>query len=125
MKICIATTSFPRWANDMRGIFVFEAARFLVERGVSVRVVAMHNPEAKTREMMGAIEVIHLAARGNHPCVRWSAQRPHRRGGAASLTRVRVGLSTGCDLRLPFLGRPVTLSACLRFRALYPSLRLE
>ena len=37
---------------------MYEAARALSERGVVVRVVAMHNPGAKTREWLGPIEVI-------------------------------------------------------------------
>lgn len=58
MKICIVTTSFPRWENDTRGIFVYECALALHRRGHSVRVVAMHNPGAKKREVIQGIEVI-------------------------------------------------------------------
>lgn len=58
MKICIVTTSFPRWAGDHRGTFVFEAARAIQAQGVQVRVIALHNPGAQTRELMDSIEVI-------------------------------------------------------------------
>ncbi len=58
MKICIATTAFPRWQNDFRGIFVYEAARALVKQGCQVKVVAMHNPSAKTHEVLDGIEII-------------------------------------------------------------------
>ena len=57
MKICIATTAFPRWQGDFRGIFVFEAARALASRGCEVKVVAMHNPGAKTHENWDGIEL--------------------------------------------------------------------
>jgi glycosyltransferase involved in cell wall biosynthesis len=58
LKVCIVTTSFPRWLDDSRGTFVYEAAQALSEHNVRVRVVAMHNPGAKTREWLGPIEVI-------------------------------------------------------------------
>jgi len=58
MKICIATTAFPRWQDDFRGIFVYEAARALVKQGYQVKVVAMHNPGAKTHEVLDGIEII-------------------------------------------------------------------
>lgn len=57
MKICIATTAFPRWQDDFRGIFVYEAARALVKQGCQVKVVAMHNPGAHTHEVLNGIEV--------------------------------------------------------------------
>jgi len=58
MKICIATTAFPRWQDDFRGIFVYEAARALVKQGCQVKVVAMHNPGAKTHEVLNGIQII-------------------------------------------------------------------
>src|SRR5262245_22743250 len=58
MKICIVTTSFPRWVGDHRGTFIFEAARAICAQGVEVRVIAMHHPGAKTREFMDSIDVI-------------------------------------------------------------------
>jgi glycosyltransferase involved in cell wall biosynthesis len=36
---------------------VLEAARALADQGLQVRVVAMHNPGARTRERLGAVEV--------------------------------------------------------------------
>jgi len=58
MRVCIVTTAFPRWPDDGRGTFILDAARALQAQGAQVRVIAMHSPGAKTREMMGAIEVI-------------------------------------------------------------------
>src|SRR3989304_6742040 len=59
MKVCIVTTSFPRWPQDTKGTFVLEAARAVREQGVKVRVIAMHNPGSKTKEVFPPdIEVI-------------------------------------------------------------------
>ncbi len=58
MKICIVTTAFPRWKDDGRGSFVFEAAKALHNQGHQIRVVAMHNPGARHRENWGGIDII-------------------------------------------------------------------
>ena len=57
MKVCIATTAFPRWHGDAQGSFIWEAARAIARQGVAVRVVAMHVPGAATHEMMEDVEV--------------------------------------------------------------------
>lgn len=57
LKICIATTSFPRWRDDGRGTFVWEAARAIHGQGNEVRVIAMHNPGSKTHEYWDGIEI--------------------------------------------------------------------
>lgn len=58
MRICIVTTAFPRWPGDNRGTFIWEAARAVRAAGASVRVIAMHSPGARTREMLEGVEVI-------------------------------------------------------------------
>ena len=58
VKVCIVTTAFPRWPGDFRAIFVYEAAQALKRQGCTVRVIAMHNPGAKTHEIMDGVEVI-------------------------------------------------------------------
>lgn len=58
MRVCIVTTAFPRWLKDDRGIFVFNAAKALKEKGCSVRVIAIHSPGALHREDMNGIDVI-------------------------------------------------------------------
>ncbi len=57
LRVCIATTAFPRWVGDDRGIFIFDAARAIQAQGAQVRVVAMHSPGAKTQESIDAIEI--------------------------------------------------------------------
>lgn len=58
MKICLATTSFPRWVDDHRSPYMLETARAIERQGHSVRVVTLHYPGAKVRENLEGIEVI-------------------------------------------------------------------
>ncbi|HEX55175.1 MAG: hypothetical protein DRO95_00190 [Candidatus Altiarchaeales archaeon] len=57
MKICMLTTSFPRFKGDYAGNFIYELAKNLVRRGVEVSVVAPHHHETKGYEMMDGIKV--------------------------------------------------------------------
>jgi glycosyltransferase involved in cell wall biosynthesis len=57
LSVCVATTSFPRWEDDYRGTFVWEACRALAALGVRVRVVAPHAPGAKTHEEAEGVEI--------------------------------------------------------------------
>lgn len=57
-RICIVTSSFPRWENDDQGTFVFETAKALAKQGAYVRVIAPHAPGASTRQDMHGVEVI-------------------------------------------------------------------
>lgn len=57
MKVCMPTTSFPRYKGDLSGNFVYELAKNLVKRGVEVSVVAPHDYDTKGYEVMDGIEV--------------------------------------------------------------------
>ncbi len=59
MKICVLTTSFPRYAkgDGAHGNFVFSLVRALSET-CEVTLVAPHAPGSKTREIFGGITVI-------------------------------------------------------------------
>lgn len=57
MRVCMVTTSFPRWKGDWQGSFVFELARALLKKGVQIRVVAMHSPGAAVHEHINGIEI--------------------------------------------------------------------
>lgn len=57
MKVCIATTNFPRWRGDFRVPFIYEAARGISRHGLQVRVLTMHTPGASTHEFFDDIEV--------------------------------------------------------------------
>jgi len=57
MRVCMLTTSFPRYKGDLSGNFVYELAKNLVEQGVEVNVVAPHDYETKGYEVMDGIEI--------------------------------------------------------------------
>jgi glycosyltransferase involved in cell wall biosynthesis len=58
MKICMAATTFPRWAGDGEGAFVWGLAQALTRQGATVCVVALHSPGASTREVIDGVEVV-------------------------------------------------------------------
>ncbi|MCC6457426.1 MAG: glycosyltransferase [Caldilineaceae bacterium] len=53
----MVATTFPRWAGDGQGAFIWELARAVHRQGVEVQVVALHTPGAKTSEMIEGIAV--------------------------------------------------------------------
>jgi glycosyltransferase involved in cell wall biosynthesis len=57
-RICIVTTSFPRWMDDDQGTFIVELAKALKSQGAFVRVIAPHAPGARRHEDMLGIDVI-------------------------------------------------------------------
>lgn len=57
MKVCMAATTFPRWAGDGQGAFVWGLARALTRQGLTVAVVAIHTPGAAEHETIEGIEV--------------------------------------------------------------------
>lgn len=44
MRVCILTTSFPRFKRDSAGIFIYHLSRWLVKKGVNIDVIAPHDP---------------------------------------------------------------------------------
>ncbi len=58
MKVCLVTTSFPRWSRDPRQLSMLETARALRDRGMQVRVIAIHAPGSLVRETVESIDVI-------------------------------------------------------------------
>jgi len=59
-KICILTTSFPRWKDDSRAPFILEMAKSLEKKGVNVEVITMHSPNALTNEIIFNVRVVRL-----------------------------------------------------------------
>lgn len=57
MRVCMVTTTFPRWAGDGQGPFIWGLAAGVRDLGVDVRVLTMHNPGSATHEVMDGIEV--------------------------------------------------------------------
>jgi len=60
MRIFVLTTSFPLYEGVVAGPFIFDQARFLVQAGVSVTVLAPHHSGAKKSEQLAGI-FIHRA----------------------------------------------------------------
>jgi glycosyltransferase involved in cell wall biosynthesis len=57
LRVCILTTSFPRFEGDDAGLFVFHLARALVAAGHEAEAVAPWEAGSATRENMEGIEV--------------------------------------------------------------------
>ena len=81
MKVCMAATTFPRFAGDGQGAFIWELARAVQRQGVAVHVVALHSPGAQTQEI---IEDIHVT----RPRYWWpeAAESLRREGGGLPMT---------------------------------------
>lgn len=57
MKVCMLTTSFPRWKGDFAASFVHDLCTKLVENGVKVMVVAPHDIGLSRYEVFDGIEI--------------------------------------------------------------------
>ncbi len=57
MRICLLTTSFPRFKGDFAGAFVYELAKELARQGTGVRVVAPGAPVSTGYEIVEGMEV--------------------------------------------------------------------
>ncbi len=55
--VCMLTTSFPRFAGDLFGSFIFELARELVRQGLSVHVVAPHAHAVPRHDVLEGVQV--------------------------------------------------------------------
>ena len=93
MKICIATTTFPRYPGDGQGSFIWELARAVQRQGVGVHVVALHTPGATSHEVVDGIEI-------TRPPYWWpqSAESLLKEGGGLPLTLRKYPLAR---LQLP------------------------
>ena len=56
MHVAFLTTSFPRYPGDYAGIFVFELAKALSERGIRIHVLAPHARGSPNNEEMNGIK---------------------------------------------------------------------
>ena len=57
MKICIITTSYPRYKGDFAGNFIHNLAKGLVKEGVRVSVVAPHDVNTKNHDTIDDVEI--------------------------------------------------------------------
>lgn len=57
LKLCILTTSFPRWEGDFAAIFIYDLCKKLAEKEIKVMVVAPHEADIPQFEDFKGIEV--------------------------------------------------------------------
>jgi glycosyltransferase involved in cell wall biosynthesis len=57
VRVVQLASSFPRWAGDVSGLFIHDAATALVDAGVEVHVVAPHDAGAARRETLDGVHV--------------------------------------------------------------------
>ncbi len=57
MRICILTSSFPRFKGDSAGIFLYHLCSWLTRKGVEIEVVAPHDFDFKFTESLGKIHI--------------------------------------------------------------------
>jgi len=57
LKICMLTSSFPRFKGDPAGIFIYELCSALSRRDVDIEVVCPHDNGYRTRERWGRISI--------------------------------------------------------------------
>jgi len=57
MKVCVLTSSFPRYQGDFPGIFLYRLLKALVKSGIDVSVVAPSDESTKDVEVMEGMKV--------------------------------------------------------------------
>ena len=57
LKVCLLTSSFPRYPGDSAGVFLYHLARHLTRKGVDVLVLAPHDADYKTLESFENISI--------------------------------------------------------------------
>jgi glycosyltransferase involved in cell wall biosynthesis len=57
LKVCILTTSFPRFKGDSAGIFLYHLSRQLAQKGVKIKVVVPHDPGCPFTEEWESIRI--------------------------------------------------------------------
>ena len=95
MKICVATTVYPRWPGDGEGAFLGQFVQTLIHQDIEVRVVAMHSPGVAVYERLDGVEIY-------RPPYWWpvAAERLRRDGGGLPINFRRYRLAR---LQLPAL----------------------
>jgi glycosyltransferase involved in cell wall biosynthesis len=57
VKVTFLTTSFPRFTGDYAGVFVYDLARYLVQEGIKVNVIAPHTAGTTHKEQMEGVQI--------------------------------------------------------------------
>jgi len=58
LKIGLLTTSFPRYRGDGAGVFIYDLARHLVQKGCDVTVLAPHDGAGPLRESWDRLRIV-------------------------------------------------------------------
>jgi len=61
MKICMLTTSYPRFSGDYVGSFVHDLAKELVKNNIEVNIVAPHDKDTKNHEVMDGVNIFRFS----------------------------------------------------------------
>lgn len=61
LKVCMLTTSFPRFPGDSAGTFIYSLASLLSKKGICIEIIAPHDPGSRFYEEWGNI-LIHRFA---------------------------------------------------------------
>ena len=57
MKVCILTSSFPRFAGDSAGIFIYHLAIALVKKGVDIEIICPHDNGCRFFEDIKGVKI--------------------------------------------------------------------
>lgn len=111
MKVCMLTTSFPRWPGDLSGSFIESLSKSLVKRGVGINVVAPGHREAPARESRPGMSITRFryAIPARLQVVAYGGGIPHKLRTSnlarfelpqfiASMFRAALAVACGCDL---------------------------
>lgn len=60
MKVCVVTTSMPRYENDHKSPFILDLARSIQLKGTAVSIVGMHIPKTMSKDYLYNIPVRRL-----------------------------------------------------------------
>ena len=58
LRVCVATTVFPRRLGDGEGPFIWQFVKVLRQQQIDVTVVAMHSPGLPTRDNWEGVEIL-------------------------------------------------------------------
>ena len=58
LRVCVATTVFPRWPGHGEGTFIWQFIKVLRQQQIEVTVVAMHSPGLPTRDNWEGVEIL-------------------------------------------------------------------
>lgn len=57
LKVCMLTTSFPRFTGDSAGTFIYSLAFLLSQKGIRLEIIAPHDPGSRFFEKWGNIHI--------------------------------------------------------------------